>query len=127
MKTLKFTAYLFYRYYSRGGTKDIAYFSTLCALALLIMLHFFQALLIFHGFSFLPFSRSDERVMTYLKSILISIPLFICLFFAVKKDDLKSAEYSDLKVRRGYYLLISYIVLSVAALFLIIIKFPQEL
>ena len=54
MKTIKFTAYLFYKYYSTGGTKSIPYFSTLCALAMIVILHVFQILVIFNGMDLLP-------------------------------------------------------------------------
>jgi glucan phosphoethanolaminetransferase (alkaline phosphatase superfamily) len=126
MKTVKFVAYLFYRYYSRGRSKDIAYFSTLCALAMLIFVHFLQIVLAVKGFSYLHFNKDDGRGITYLKSALLFIPVVAALFFVIKERDLKAAEYAESKVKRGGWLLITYMILSIGLMFYLMAKVPQN-
>lgn len=122
MKTIKFISFLFYRYYSTGATKSIPYFSTLCALAMLIGLHIFQLVVLFNATNLLPVSGADPgmpRLMAYFKWALITSPLFIGMLFLIKKSELQSMHYDESKIKRGYVYLIIYIVLSVALLILL--------
>jgi ABC-type transport system involved in cytochrome c biogenesis permease subunit len=113
---LRFTAYLLFRYYSKGKNKEVAYFSTFCILSLMFFFHFLQAAMIFNFFSYLPSTKGDERIVRYLKTALMLVPIFAALFFLVKKSSLATAEYSESKVRRGYWFLILYAILSFALL-----------
>jgi len=120
MKTMRFIAYLFYRYYSTGPTKDIPYFSTLCALVMLIGLHVFQILVLFNKVSFLPVSSKNTRAENFLIIALCLLPIFLITAAIVKKSDLQEMTYEEAKVKRGYMFLILYIVLSIALLLLLI-------
>jgi len=126
MKTFKFISYLFYRYYSTGGTKDIPYFSTLCALVGIAMLHILQILAIFNGMDLLPASGAapgTARLIKYFEWALLTAPLFLLFFLLIKKDELQSMHYDESKIKRGYIYLIIYIVLSFAFLmFLALLK-----
>jgi hypothetical protein len=121
MKTMRFIAYLFYRYYSTGPTKDIPYFSTLCALVMLIGLHVFQILVLFNKVSFLPVSSKNTRAENFLIIALCLLPIFLITAAIVKKSDLQEMTYEEAKVKRGYMFLILYIVLSIALLLLLIL------
>lgn len=122
MKTLKFISYLFYRYYSTGPTKSIPYFSTLCALVMLIGLHIFQLIVLFNATSILPSSGAAPgvpRLINYFRWALMIAPLFVIMTLLVKRSELQSMHYDETKVKRGYFYLIAYIVLSVAFLILL--------
>lgn len=126
MKILKFISYLFYRYYSTGGTKTIPYFSTLCALVLILLLHIFQVLLIFNGMNLLPAGAAapgTARLIRYFEITLLTGPLFLLFSFLIKKSELQSIHYNESEIKRGYIYLIIYIVLSFAFLmFLALLK-----
>lgn len=120
MKTIKFIGYLFYRYYSTGATKDIPYFSTLCALVMLVGLHVFQLLLIFSKFHWLDFINSNEsRAKKFLLIGMCLIPLFVIASVLFKKSDVKELNYDENKIKQGYTFLIIYIIMSMALLILL--------
>ncbi len=119
---MKFIAYLFYRYYSKGATKDIAYFSTLCALVMLFAIHFFQLQLLV-GFKFLPTKSMNVRAENYLNIVGCLIPVFLLLQFLIKKSELKGMKYEPLTIKRGYLFLLTYIIASIGLLlFLVFLK-----
>jgi len=120
MKTMRFIAYLFYRYYSTGPTKDIPYFSTLCALVMLIGLHVFQVLVLFNKVTLLPVSSKNPRAENFLIMALCLLPIFLITAAIIKKSDLQEMTYEEAKVKRGYMFLILYIILSIALLLLLI-------
>jgi len=119
MKTIKFIAYLFYRYYSTGPLSDIPYFSTLCALAMLFVLHLFQVLIVFDAMNFIPTDGSQAKVGNFLKMALFLAPIFLFLVFIVKKSELQKMHYDDSQIKRGNIYLIIYIVLSFALVILL--------
>ena len=82
MKTLKFVAYLFYRHYSTGATKDIPYFSTLCALVMLFGLHMFQILVITDQMGMLPIKSTNTRAANFFLIALFLVPVFFITGFA---------------------------------------------
>ena len=126
MKTIKFIAYLFYKYYSTGATKSIPYFSTICALVMILILHFFQILILFNCMYLLPTVHATPgmpRFIKYLETALITSPLFLFFFLLIKKNELQSMQYDKSKTKRGYIYLIIYIVLSFSFLvFLLLLK-----
>ena len=120
MKTIKFTAYLFYRYYSKGGTKDTCYFSTLCAMALIAFFHLMQFLILTDLFNtVIPSSFNYSRSERYLFWALISLPIFIFLALLIRERELKELKYSAKKIKKGNILLITYIILNIALLIFI--------
>lgn len=119
MKTLKFIMYLFYRYYSKGGTKNIPYFSALCAVAFLIYIHIFQLLMIFGKVGWIPIEKDDLRIVKYGKFALFVLPIFLLIYYLVKPSDLMSLEYDKDKIRKGGIILIIYIIANLALLFVL--------
>jgi hypothetical protein len=120
MKTLKFVAYLFYRYYSTGATKDIPYFSTLCALVMLFGLHMFQILVITDQMGMLATKSTNTRAANFFLITLFLVPVFLLMALLVKREDLKKICYEEKEIKRGYLFLILYTVLSIALLITLI-------
>jgi hypothetical protein len=126
MKTLKFTMYIFYRYYSKGGTKRIPFFSTLCATVFLIYLHIFQLLIIFDAVDLLPMSKDNSKIVNYGKFALFTLPIFLIVASLVKEEDLRSARYDIKKVRRGGVNLVIYSITSFVLLFVLMFAFTKK-
>lgn len=118
MKQLKFVMFLFYKYYSKGGTQRIPYFSALCATVFLIYIHIFQLLIILDKVNLLPMQSEDIKIVKYLKLAAFLLPIFFVVGFAVKESDLKTV-YDEEKVRKGGTYLIFYIIFSVILLFVL--------
>lgn len=121
MKLVKFIAYLFYRYYSTGPTKDIPYFSTLCALVMLAGLHIFQIIVLFGYQNSIPTNVNNTRVENFIIVAVCLIPIFILMAFLIRKSDLQAMSYDENKIKKGNILLILYIVSSVALLLLLVL------
>lgn len=121
MRTIRFAAYLFYRYYSTGPTKDIPYASVLCALAMLLGLHIFQFLVLFDKINWLPTSTKNTRLDNFLLMAVCIAPIFLLMALLIRKSDLQKMNYEDNQIKRGNILLIGYIVGSIALLIFIIL------
>lgn len=124
MKTIKFVAYLFYRYYSSSGPrKDIPYFSTLGALALLFYIHVVQLLILLNMMNIIPVQNDDTRVAKFFKIALFLLPIFLLFLAFIRKSELQSLQYDEQKVKRGYIYLVIYIVFSFSfMIFLAVLK-----
>lgn len=114
MRTIKFIAYLFYRYYSTGATKDIPYFSTLCAMVMLFGLHVFQILILVNKNGLLP--TNNNRFENFIKIIVYLIPVFLLFTYVIKRSDLQEMNYDEGKIKKGNIVLIVYILASIALL-----------
>ncbi|MFL9482882.1 hypothetical protein ACI6Q2_08895 [Chitinophagaceae bacterium LWZ2-11] len=114
MRTIKFIAYLFYRYYSTGATKDIPYFSTLCAMVMLFGLHVFQILILVNKNGVLP--TNNNRFENFIKIIVYLIPVFLLFTYVIKRSDLQEMNYDEGKIKKGNIVLIVYILASIALL-----------
>ncbi len=111
MKTIQFVAYLFYKYYSKGATKSIPYFSTLSALVMLLILHLFQiSAILFKGGSFLPSSTNNTRSENFIIVVICLFPIFLLMKAIIKKEDLQQMHYEQSKIRRGAIFLIIYMI-----------------
>ena len=119
MKTLRFIAYLFYNYYSKGSTKDIPYFSTLCALVMLFILHFFQLIILFGWKDLLFSSHKGNRTEDFILMGLYLTPVFLLFWRLVSKSDLENLSYDEIQIKRGSIFLVLYIILSMLALVLL--------
>ena len=125
MKYLKFVMFLFYRYYSKGGTSGIPYFSALCAVVFLVYLHIFQLLIIFNGVTLLPMNPGDHKGLKYLKLACFLLPFFLLVGLLVKEKDLRDAEYDEGKIKRGGVYLVIYIVSSFVLLIMLAFLMPS--
>jgi len=126
MKLLRFVMFLFYRYYSKGGTIRIPYFSALCATVFLIYIHVFQILIIFDKVDWFPMKEDDLQMIKYWKLAMFLFPIFIITAYLVKESDLKNLDYSDEKIKQGGACLILYVLLSVFLLFVLMFVIPNK-
>ena len=120
MKTLKFTAYLFYRYYSKHSfAKDLAYISTISILVLLIYVHVFQFLAILNLTQWVPTDGSQLKITNYFEMGIFMLPIFLILIILIRKKDISNCQYDEKKIRKGYVILIIYMILSFALLMIL--------
>ena len=109
MKTLRFTAFLLYRYYSKNGyAQSIPYFGAITSLTIFLFIHLVQEFAILHMEIFIPTDGDELKPINWLKMFMFLLPLFIVLCLLIKKDDLTKNNYEESKIRRGYLWLIAY-------------------
>ena len=125
MKTIKFTAFLFYHYYSTGATKDIPYVSTLCAMAMIIFIHLMQLLILLHKVDIISIKLTDSKTNGFIITALVFLPIFLLLSLIIKKEKIKSLSYSMQKIKRGNAYLIIYIILSTTLLFALAVFYQK--
>jgi len=119
---MKFIAYLFYLYYSKGPRKTIAYLSTILAMCLLFYIHLFQALILLASTNIIP-SGSKFEASTWVKLALFMLPIFFFFRWLLPEPDLKEASYDEGIIRKGNVRLVVYIIFSITLLvFLILYK-----
>jgi hypothetical protein len=122
MKTLilKFL-FLFYSYYDIGRTKSIAYQSSIMALMMVIFLNLYSVL-IFTGVEdkYLTFSDGTHKWQKYLVTILCLLPIYFVIKRIFKKEDILKVEMNKPTMRIGYFIIITYIILSALMLIFII-------
>ena len=126
MNILRFIMYLFYRYYSTGGTRNIPYFSALCAVVFLIYIHIFQALVVFNKVYILTLDQGDVRLVKYGKLAFFLLPIFLIVYYLAKPIDIKQLHYSEKKIKKGNLYLVIYIITSFILLFVLIFTIPKK-
>jgi hypothetical protein len=109
--------FLFYRYYDKGSTKNVAYFSAITALLMVLFLNVY---------SFLIFTKIDENYLTFQENtprwqkyavvLFIVLPIYWVMIRVFKKDDILKVTMDNCSIKRGYILAVAYITLSVAVL-----------
>ena len=114
---LKFYGFLFYRYYSKGQTKDVAYIKTITTIIFLLVMNFISVLILTNQTTILSLIRSDRKWLQYVKIAIALLPLFLLLLVQIKNRDLKSLEYPTEQIKRGNSFLIIYIIVSFILLF----------
>lgn len=123
MKTIKFVGYLFYRYYSKGATANIPYFSTICAMVLLGCMHFFQLLILINKVDLIPISSGDNRLMKRIIIFCVMFPIYFVMTRLFRKSDIellkKKYDYNSDKIFSGRIWLIIYIILSFSMIFIL--------
>jgi len=116
MKTFRFVFFLFYRYYSNGGTKAIPYFSTLCAISLLFFIHVMKLLIIFDVMDYFPINGNESRILRYGKIAVLSIPVFLIISFLVRPKEVRNMSYDEAKIKKGNIFLLLYALATVLLL-----------
>ena len=117
---LKFL-FLFYKYYDKGSTKDIAFEKSIASLILVLFLNIFSLLIIFNVLERHP-DNSNGTLMSikYLIGFAIFIPIFFILKIFFKKEDVLNIEMDKPTMRKGYFIIVTYIILSMLMLTFII-------
>ncbi len=113
--------FLFYHYYDKGSTKSIAYFSALTALIMVIFLNSFAMIIYFDFAQRNPdYSSRTPMSIKYLIGFIIFIPIFFILKKIFKKENILKIEMDKSTMRKGYFIIVSYIILSLFMLIYII-------
>lgn len=117
---LKFL-YLFYKYYDKGSTKSIAYISALTALMMVLFLNIFSILILTGiGKVYFVFLEGTPISIKYLLVFVIFFPIFILIKKIFKMEDMLKVEMDKITMRKGYFIIVAYIFLSILMLTLII-------
>jgi hypothetical protein len=117
---LKFL-FLFYHYYDKGSTKPIAYFSALTALIMVLFLNVFAMLIYLDVINRNPdYSIRTPMSIKYLIGFILFIPIVFILKKIFKKEDILKIEMDKSTMRKGYFIIVSYIILSMVMLIYII-------
>ena len=123
MKTIQFIGYLFFRYYSKGATANIPYFSTICAMSLLAFFHLVQILILVGKMNLIPIDSSDNNFIKRFKMLLVMIPISLVMTQLFRKRDIPRLQntYEDNwhKISNGNIWLIAYLVLSFSLMFVL--------
>ena len=124
MRIIKFVGYLFYRYYSKGATANIPYFSTICAMALLGYMHFFQLLILINKINLITISTGDNKLTKRIIIFFAMLPIYFVMTRLFRKSDIellkKKYDYNSDKIFSGRIWLIIYIVLSFSMIFILV-------
>lgn len=115
-KLFEFVIFLFYKYYDKGSTKSISYFSALTATVGLLFLITIDILLAL-GIDFAyysPIIRGYGRFVEFLSCSFLFLPFYIPLAIFIKKEDIKSKSYSPRSIKLGNIFLIISIVAAFA-------------
>lgn len=118
MKTLilKFL-FLLYNYYDKGSTKSIAYQSSIMALMMAIFLNLYSVL-IFTGVEdkYLTLLDGTHKWQKYLITSLFLLPIYFGIKKIFKKEDILKIEMDKPTMQKGYFIIITYIILSMLIL-----------
>ena len=117
---LKFL-FLFYKYYDKGSTKSIAYFSALTAFIKVLFLNVYTILIYFNIYDkYLTFSYGTSKWQKYLWATIFLLPFYFGLNLFLKKEDVLKIEMDKSTMRKGYFIIVAYILLSMVILALVI-------
>ncbi|HWB28600.1 MAG TPA: hypothetical protein VG738_24170 [Chitinophagaceae bacterium] len=112
MKILKFVAFLFYKRFYNSRSQDIAYTRTICALVVFSYLHLIQILLILNETFWLPKRNGDNNVLVLFKDAMLCAPFFLFFIVFIGKKELQTVKYDQHKIKKGYFFLVLYGILS---------------
>ena len=125
MNTIKFIGYLFYRYYEKPPQRGNPYFRTMCSMALLVYMHLIQLLILFNKTDLIPIKTSDDKLTKRIIMLFVFVPIYFLVTRLFKKSDFERLKekygYNWDKVHRGNILLILYMILSCALIFVLAI------
>lgn len=115
MKTIKFAAFLFYRYYSKGSPGP--YFRTLWSLTFLGFMHLMQLFIVLDKIGIIHINSSKYKDLKEIMFLsLMTAPIYFILALIIKKKDLQQLkekyEYEWDKVFDGNVRLVVYIIVS---------------
>jgi hypothetical protein len=115
MSTIRFAMFLLYRYYKHGRWEKLPYFHALCSIAFLLFLNI-AAFLCFIKQALWLFGGNKETFI--IKFVLLFIVFVAASWIVAPEQELQTAKHDDAKIRKGYLVLILYVLLSIALLLL---------
>jgi hypothetical protein len=104
----------------------VAYFSALGIVTLQIYIHIFLIFIIFDSVDKLPMNRDDLKIVKFIKIAILMLPISVVIRFLVKPNDLKKAEYDEMKIKKGGVYLVVYFIAIVLLLFVLMIAFSKS-
>lgn len=107
--------FLFYHYYDKGSTRGIAYFSSIMALVGIMAINTLFVLVILGVIDYLPMKENHRWQNYLLVVILYVLPLYFLISSKCKKTDVLKVKLKK-SLRFNYFLLVAYIIFSVALL-----------
>lgn len=109
--------FLFYSYYNKGSAKNIAYQSSMIALIMTLFLNIFFVL-IATGLAGKYFKNSIDlnTWQKYIVGFIIFIPIYWLLKTMFKKEDVLKIEMTESKMKKGYFIVVVYIIFSIIML-----------
>lgn len=109
--------FLFYSYYNKGSAKNIAYQSSMIALIMTLFLNIFFVL-IATGLAGKYFKNSIDlnTWQKYIVGFIIFIPIYWLLKTIFKKEDVLKIEMTESKMKKGYFIVVVYIIFSIIML-----------
>lgn len=113
--------YLLYRYYDKGSTKSIAYFSAMCFFIFVLYLNV-QTISLLLGIEKVgDTSFSDKpKSFQYFVAALIFVPVMFILQKLFKKEDVLKIEMSKRSIKIGNIIILLYLISSMLILTLVI-------
>jgi hypothetical protein len=112
MKLLRFVAFLFYDYYSKGPRRPIKYFSTIGVMSLLFFINILGILAVIGVSSDVLPKRTDSNLWNFLRGGLILVPLYITLRYLIPEKSLKTKKYKVQDIKNGKKWLVLYFIVS---------------
>jgi hypothetical protein len=111
--------FLFYSYYDKGSTKSIAYQSSIIALIMTLFLNIFSVI-ISMGLAGKYLKNSVDLTIwhKYIIGFVIFIPIYWLLKTMFKKEDVLKIEMTESNKKKGYFIIIVYIIFSIMMLIL---------
>jgi hypothetical protein len=89
----------------------------------LILINIWIVLILIGRTDIVPDTANVSKGMKYLKMALYTLPLFLFFFFFVKEKDLKVMRYDESKIKMGYRILWSYLIISFVAMIVLMFVF----
>jgi len=122
-RKLAFIVYLFYKYYSKGATKSIAYESAIMATSFLIFLNLAALTICFslHKEVY-TIINSENGYIKLLKGTIILIPQIVALVFVFRKSYIIGLKFEKSTVILGNRILLGYFIFSFLLVALLAIK-----
>ena len=123
-KKLEFIAAIFYRYYNKGSTKIIAYESALLLMSLIIFLNIYAILLLIN-IDTTWVQKTEDVFGSFIKllsGIILILPQYVLLRCTLKKEVLEKRSKNIDKIHQWNWLLLVYILFSIAFLTWVIIS-----
>lgn len=91
-------------------------------MAMVSYIHLFQVLILLNAVEDIIPQKSDEgKFFDYLKMAAFFAPIVLFFSIVIKKKDLQQMNFDKPVIKRGYFFLITYLVLSFLILILLIL------
>ena len=124
--SIEYIVAIFYRYYNRGPTKDIAFLSSTTAVAFLLMLTMFLIIEIseLNYESISPIISDRGKIIGLITSLITFLPFYFLVRLGVTKKSVIAYKVSKGQYKRSLSLIFGYIVTVIVLLVAVIESKP---